>query len=589
MSTTVGMVPIVATSGSPAPLTPVDPSANSTTANLLTLLVSMPNQKSKVLSGQQYGAEAGPDYYQNEILDIYQGFTESDAGGTTVVPATNKYPALINFDLSFLLQANAPTYATQNPNVALRSSYVAGIVNGYAQSGDSPGNVASIDGSIANWNAGSLVSLTYHFDNPLTGGIYNDLSAQDGMSASTATVTTATTVAAIASGGSLTLSSTFSSPDGSGGGMLSVATSPVAVTATAVNNGTQQLTFASVTNIAVGQTVTGAGITGTAWVSTVNTSSGVATITNWNSPSVTHGSIGTLTTSSYTFTGFANIQFTAAPSGNTYSSLRVISGAGTIASGASVTGAGNGTMTSSFFSDPTSQAYSNFQTMLGYVITFCSDMQTAGASVLYRLFHEPNGNWFWWCQGGSGNPGTAAPWLPAAYAFVQQQLYNANVHNVLYVWGPIRSDGSATPWPDADMTSYPGDNVVDIAGVDEYGEDPSVGTPWQDSQEAIATARSWTTSTQKPFAIFEFGWINPVNYPSTYNSSTNPNGQWFKYDNTKIVTAITNSTPNSLRCGPAYFMSWGQNWAIRYQNNLSAFYGSSHVATQSDVVGYSWN
>ena len=341
------------------------------------------------------------------------------------------------------------------------------------------------------------------------------------------------------------------------------------------------LTMSSINHILVGSKVTsGSGISGNVTVSAIDNVNNLVTLSG----------AGSLAAGTYTFSNGSLIQYSSI-SGNTFQGCTpIIPGeSANIANGASVKNAGNGTMTDTFFTDSSSQAYANFQTSISALIEFCKAVQTAGGAVIYRMFHEPNGAWFWWCQGGYGQPGTAAPWLPAAFRFVQQSLWSAGVHNVLFVWGPIRSDGSSINWPAADMTSYPGDNHVDIAGVDEYGENPNNSNtkPWQTSQAAIAAARKWTPQTQKPFAIFEFGWVNPVNDP--YILSGSNGGEFFAYDNTDLVSAVGLSTPGSTSCGPAYVMSWGQNWHIRFQNNLGAFYGSPKVATQSDVKSFNWN
>jgi hypothetical protein len=591
--------------------TPVDPKATATTVNLLALLYKMPTLN-KVLIGQQFGAQSDPPYnfYDQDILLIEKGFTESDAGGSVTVASTNELPALMNCDLSFLLQTGAPSYSSQTP-ASVRISDWQGVVNGYGED-----NV-SIDGAIANFQAGSLISLTYHFDNPLTGGTFYDLGNQSGLNISASTtVTIATSTSAIGTtigtySGSLSVSnaSSFTNP----AGIIQVATAPVAIKATAAVSTpnllgcpSANLTFSSVSDIAVGQTLTGPGITGTVYVSTVNTSTKVVTVTAWTSA----GSISSASLSnsgSYTFSGYALIQYLSVSSGE-FSGCLVVSGAGTISSGAAVTAGQCGSMTSSFFSDPTSQAYHNFNNttngMLNSVIQFCLAMQNAtpSCSVIYRPLHEPNGNWFWWGQGGNISPvDQAAPWYPAAYRFIQQQLWAAGVHNVLFVWGPIRSDGSGFAWPDADMNSYPGDDVVDIAGVDMYAEDPTDGSI-QASQLAIFNQAAWTLQTQKPFAIFEFGWYNNFNTGTVgtgnatiYNASSNPSGELFTKNNLDIVTGLQKSKAGTSTCGPAYFMSWGQVWAIRLQNNLDSFYASSEIATQSNIVAmrsgnpYTWS
>lgn len=608
-------------------LTASDPNANTVAQNLLKLLKSMPS-RSKVLTAQNMGGQYsnGTPYfigYNFEIQPEFSGFTETDGPGpvTQVVPATNKYPSLINFDLSFALNNGAVGYAAQVPNnpgttagQSPRIPVSSWISNGVQNTAYAiPSTVPGIDGAVSQWQAGSLVSLTYHFDNPLTGGTFNDLGNQSGLAGST-TVNGATSAATIAGSGNFVLTNAalilFNGSAASAGIVSTPKTAATVAVTSPTAAGTDPVllvttaTFhpAALTNIAVGDTVTGAGITGTVFVSAINTGTGVVTLAAWNSPSVT-GSIGTLTASNYVFSGNVLVHFTGVAT-NTLTGCTIISGAGTIATTPNtVTAAGNGTMTSSFFSDPSSNAYTNFagaNNMLAQVANVCLAVQAVGGAVIYRPFHEPNGDWFWWCQGG-GAPGggTAAPWYAAAFRFIANYLQTAGVHNVLYAWGPNKNNATTT-FGNADMTSYPGDAAVDVAGVDCYGEDPTNG--WiQNCQAAIYTARSWTLATQKPYAVFEFGWVNPTAgwgtngtgnatiYDNIAGPNFNPNGLWFKFDNADILTGFAASTPASSTAGPAYFMSWGQQWSIRWQKNFAPYLTSTHVATRSDVATYNWN
>jgi hypothetical protein len=565
---------------------PVDSKATAAASNLLSLLYSMPS-RGKVLVSQHVGAQYS--YYSQEIQAITNGFTETDQfGNSLIVPGTNKAPAIINYDLDWVYGA-AWSLATQRPTNP-RTANASWAYNGTG-SGSDYGSPSSphIDGATSQWQAGTLVSLTFHWDNPLTGGQYGDLCSNQGNSF----YNVYAGISAIINGGTNSSSSTINVNNvqgsfSSGGGIIHVSSSASYTHTSSSANGSK-LKLDSINHILVGTLVSnGPGISSAATVSAIDNTNNIITLSG----------AGSLGSGTYTFSNGSLIQYSSFTGSSFTGCIPMIPGeSANISNGATVVPASLGYMTDTFFTDPTSQAYSNFQISLTALKNFCLAIQNVGGAVIYRMFHEPNGNWFWWCQGGDGSPGSAAPWLPAAFRFVQQSLWNAGIHNVLFVWGPIRSDGSQTKWPAADMTSYPGDNAVDIAGVDEYSENPNNSStkPWQTSQAAIASARGWTNKTQKPFAIFEFGWVNPVSNP--YIKTVNqPVGEFFAYDNNNLIGAIGLSTPGTTQCGPAYFNSWGQNWSIRYQNNLNSFYNNSSVATHSDVVSwqtstnpYKWN
>jgi len=80
-------------------------------------------------------------------------------------------------------------------------------------------------------------------------------------------------------------------------------------------------------------------------------------------------------------------------------------------------------------------------------------LQRAHVPVLWRPFHEMNGNWFWWSKGG-----------PEKFKRLWTTMYDYYVHkkkinNLIWVLGYTNHPDSA--W-------YPGRAYVDIAGADDY-------------------------------------------------------------------------------------------------------------------------
>ena len=73
--------------------------------------------------------------------------------------------------------------------------------------------------------------------------------------------------------------------------------------------------------------------------------------------------------------------------------------------------------------------------------------------IVFRPFHEMNGNWFWW-----GSAATNATNYKALYALIVDYV-KARTKSVLFCWSPN------TP---VDFNYYPGNNYIDIIGVDGY-------------------------------------------------------------------------------------------------------------------------
>lgn len=77
-------------------------------------------------------------------------------------------------------------------------------------------------------------------------------------------------------------------------------------------------------------------------------------------------------------------------------------------------------------------------------------IQEAGVPILWRPLHEASGGWFWWGSEG-----------PETYIKLYQYLYHTlteeyGLNNLIWVW-----NGQSPDW-------YPGDEYVDIVGVDIY-------------------------------------------------------------------------------------------------------------------------
>lgn len=79
-------------------------------------------------------------------------------------------------------------------------------------------------------------------------------------------------------------------------------------------------------------------------------------------------------------------------------------------------------------------------------------LQADGATVLWRPLHEASGGWFWW---GAQGP---EPYLWLYRTLHKRQTFYHKLDNLIWVWNGQHSD-----W-------YPGDDYVDIVGMDIYAE-----------------------------------------------------------------------------------------------------------------------
>jgi mannan endo-1,4-beta-mannosidase len=107
-----------------------------------------------------------------------------------------------------------------------------------------------------------------------------------------------------------------------------------------------------------------------------------------------------------------------------------------------------------------------------------------GIPVLWRPLHEAEGGWFWW---GAKGP---KPFIQL-WRLLHDRLTRVNgLHNLIWVY-----TGTANPdW-------YPGDDVVDLIGIDEYPADvrDPLSAEWDEVQARFGG--------RKLVALSEFGGV----------------------------------------------------------------------------------
>lgn len=136
---------------------------------------------------------------------------------------------------------------------------------------------------------------------------------------------------------------------------------------------------------------------------------------------------------------------------------------------------------------------------------YLKQLRDAHIPILFRPYHEMNGDWFWWC-GRKGERGVIALWKQLFRYYTGQHQLN----NLIWVWSPDKPKYGLAEF-------YPGDEFVDVIGCDIYPEkdNPVVfRQEWYEALVALAQA--------KPLAIGECGVI-----PSPEILQNQPRWVWF--------------------------------------------------------------
>ncbi|MCI1634628.1 glycoside hydrolase family 26 protein [Bifidobacterium sp.] len=116
---------------------------------------------------------------------------------------------------------------------------------------------------------------------------------------------------------------------------------------------------------------------------------------------------------------------------------------------------------------------SDFNRWLDGVADFAHSLVDADEQtipVVFRPLHEHNGDWFWWCIGKrDGQVDTDEAQFIELWQYIVSYLRDKRgVHNFLYANSPDRSCFTIDDFDTGYFRGYPGDDFVDIFGLDDY-------------------------------------------------------------------------------------------------------------------------
>jgi mannan endo-1,4-beta-mannosidase len=164
--------------------------------------------------------------------------------------------------------------------------------------------------------------------------------------------------------------------------------------------------------------------------------------------------------------------------------------------------------------------------------------------VLFRPFHEQNGGWFWW-----GAKTTTPSQYKEIYRYTAEYLRDKKgVHNFLYVYSPNGTFGGSE---DSYLTTYPGDDYVDILGMDQYDNQDNPGSQkFLDNLVSDLGMIARLADSKGKIATFsEFGYS-----PQGMKTTGNGDLEWF----THVMNAIK-ADPDAKRI--SYMQTWA-NFAL---------------------------
>lgn len=118
---------------------------------------------------------------------------------------------------------------------------------------------------------------------------------------------------------------------------------------------------------------------------------------------------------------------------------------------------------------PKTEAWTNYRTELDAMAGALQKLRDAGVTVIWRPFHEMNGDFFWWGMDAYNNQPTNTEAFKSLWVDLYHTLtVDYGLDNLIWTYSVI-------PYVDwnAEVTSfYPGSDYVDLVGMDYYGVTP---------------------------------------------------------------------------------------------------------------------
>ncbi len=181
---------------------------------------------------------------------------------------------------------------------------------------------------------------------------------------------------------------------------------------------------------------------------------------------------------------------------------------------------------------------------------FLRELDERGVTVLWRPLHEANGCWFWFtCKSCGSQTLIGADYLKRLWRYLYNYYENElGLKNLIWVYGPnVGVDNNCTRNV---MYYYPGDDVVDMVGLDWYT---------QGTREIYCEGRPYELmmATGKPCAITEFGPGGVLHFRNDLEAQEKA---FNSVDALELLKSLT--AEEGMKC--AYVLTWHKGYGAFY-------------------------
>ncbi len=197
---------------------------------------------------------------------------------------------------------------------------------------------------------------------------------------------------------------------------------------------------------------------------------------------------------------------------------------------------------------PGRPGYNQWMRQLDLIATGLQELKDAGVVVLFRPFHEMNGDWFWW-----GSTNAPEEFVALWRHMVHYMTDIRTLDNLLWVYSP--GSGRGDP-----LRFYPGDEYVDMTGLDAYGKS---------IDDIHALGYTELTALGKPFGLTEFGPFKHLNYDVEPRSD---------YDYGQFMRDVEEKLPLCT-----FFLLWHQFHGLQFQQNARKCLEHPWAVNRADI------
>lgn len=193
---------------------------------------------------------------------------------------------------------------------------------------------------------------------------------------------------------------------------------------------------------------------------------------------------------------------------------------------------------------PGGKLHNKFNGWLKTLAQFIASLRTSDGKqipIVFRPWHEMSGSWFWW-----GDTRCTAEQYKRLYRYTYEYLTGCGCRNIVWAYSPNLADQTETV--EHYEQFYPGDDVVDLLGIDIYQREPDNAQYQKWLRSELDVVKQVGAKHRKLIALTETG----------YNDVPDP--KWF----TQVLLPVLREYPL------CYVLLWRNAWDKPEENYIAA-------------------